>query len=48
MWDFSSTRELIVAQNPQKQYADAHRRDVEFAEGDQVWLSTTNLPIPGV
>ena len=34
---------LLAAQQRQKKYADEDRREVEFAEGDQVLLSTANL-----
>lgn len=38
---------LVIAQNRQKQHADAHRREVIFEVGDHVWLSTTNLSLVG-
>ena len=33
---FQAQEKLIIAQNRQKQYVDAHLRDVEFAKGDKV------------
>ena len=40
-------KRLIEAQVRQKRYADQHRRDLSFAEGDQVYLSTEKLPLVG-
>jgi hypothetical protein len=42
----SAKQHLAVAQNRQKQYADRHRRELEFTLGDQVLLSTAHLPLP--
>ncbi|GJP42438.1 hypothetical protein CLOM_g1996 [Closterium sp. NIES-68] len=36
---------LLRAQRRMIQYADQHRRDIHFKEGDQVLLSTANLPL---
>ncbi|GJP52310.1 hypothetical protein CLOM_g11436 [Closterium sp. NIES-68] len=36
---------LLRAQRRMIQYADQHRRDIHFNEGDQVLLSTANLPL---
>ncbi|TMW67722.1 hypothetical protein Poli38472_007394 [Pythium oligandrum] len=38
-------KNLIAAQERQKQYYDKKRREVEFAEGDLVLLDTKNLPL---
>ena len=38
---------LALSQNRQKQYADTHRRPLTFQPGDQVYLSTAHLPLPG-
>ncbi len=38
-------RELELAQAYQKKYADARRRPASFQVGQEVWLSTTNLPL---
>ena len=38
---------LEEAAERQKQYADEHRRDLSFAEGDLVYLSTEKLPLAG-
>ena len=38
-------RNLKRAQEKQKDYADKRRRDLEFEVGDQVLLSTRNLPV---
>ena len=38
-------RELEAAQAYQKKYADAKRRPASFQVGQEVWLSTANLPI---
>ena len=40
-------RLLQAAQARQKFYADQHRRDLSFAKGDQVYLSTEKLPLVG-
>ncbi|PHJ19290.1 transposon related [Cystoisospora suis] len=40
-------RELKRAQEYQKRYADSKRREVSFAVGQEVWLSTANLTIEG-
>ena len=39
------TEQLKIADAYQKVYADRKTRNVEFAEGDRVWLSTDNLLI---
>ena len=36
---------LLQAQERQKKYADEHRRPLEFKVGDEVYLSTENLPL---
>ena len=36
---------LTISQNRQKQYADQHRRELEFSVGDQVWLNNHHLPL---
>jgi hypothetical protein len=38
---------LTMAQNRQKQYADARRRPLLFQPGDKVYLSTAHLALPG-
>ena len=38
-------RNLNRAQEKQKGYADRRRRELEFDVGDQVLLSTRNLPM---
>ncbi|GAQ92802.1 hypothetical protein KFL_011450010, partial [Klebsormidium nitens] len=38
---------LALAQNRQKQYADIRRRPLILQAGDQVYLSTSNLSLPG-
>jgi hypothetical protein len=38
---------LTIAQNRQKQYADARRRPLIFHLGDKVYLSTAHLAFPG-
>ncbi|TMW66815.1 hypothetical protein Poli38472_014127 [Pythium oligandrum] len=38
-------KNLLAAQERQKQYYDKKRREVEFAEGDLVLLDTKNLPL---
>lgn len=38
---------ISQAQERQARYANARRRDVSFAVGDKVWLSTVNLPLKG-
>ena len=38
-------RNLKRAQENQKGYADSRRRELEFQVGDQVLLSTKNLPM---
>jgi hypothetical protein len=40
-------KRLLEAQERQKKYADQHRRDLSFAKGDQVYLSTEKLPLAG-
>ena len=40
-------KRLLEAQERQKRYADLHRRDLVFKEGDQVYLSTEKLPLVG-
>ena len=40
-------KNLAKAQEYQKRYYDAHHRQLEFAVGDQVLLSTKNLRLPG-
>ena len=40
-----SIQNLKRAQEKQKGYADRRRRDLEFEVGDQVLLSTRNLPV---
>ena len=40
-------RNLLWASQRQKRYADNRRRDVTYAVGDQVLLSTSNLKLPG-
>ena len=40
-------KRLLEAQERQKHYADQHRRDLSFAKGDQVYLSTEKLPLVG-
>ncbi|CDJ53051.1 hypothetical protein EBH_0054350 [Eimeria brunetti] len=35
---------ILEAKSQQKHYADTHRRDVECAVGDKVWLSSKHLP----
>ena len=43
IWEETRAR-LVLEQAKQKQYADRKRRDVKYAVGDSVWLSTQNLP----
>ncbi|PHJ21193.1 transposon related [Cystoisospora suis] len=38
-------REPEYAQAYQKGYADKHRREVQFHQGQRVWLKATNLPL---
>lgn len=40
-------RHLLNAQKKQKKYADQHRRHVEFEVGQQVLISTADLPLRG-
>ena len=35
---------ILKAKGLQKHYADTHRREVEYAVGDKVWLSSTHIP----
>ena len=35
---------ILKAKGLQKHYADTHRREVEYAVGDKVWLSSKHLP----
>ena len=39
---------LEAAQQRYKAYADGHLRDVQFAVGDKVLLSTQNIPLKGI
>jgi Chromo (CHRromatin Organisation MOdifier) domain len=38
---------LLQAQEKQKKYADQHRRHIEFEAGQQVLISTKDLPLKG-
>jgi hypothetical protein len=38
---------LLKAQEKQKKYVDQHRRHLEFEAGQQVYISTTDLPLKG-
>ena len=38
---------MLKAQATQKKYADAHRGDVQYQEGQQVLLNTRNLRLKG-
>ncbi|CDI87690.1 hypothetical protein EPH_0073510 [Eimeria praecox] len=37
-------RHILKAKCQQKHYADTRRREVEYAVGDKVWLSSKHLP----
>ena len=43
----AATQNLQKAVDRQARYANTHRRDLTFNLGDQVWLSTENLKLPG-
>ena len=47
MWVARAIKHLACAQRKQQKYANAHRREVTYQVGDQVWLATSHLPTEG-
>ncbi|CDI82849.1 hypothetical protein EPH_0011410 [Eimeria praecox] len=43
LWDREQSH-ILKAKCQQKHYADTRRREVEYAVGDKVWLSSKHLP----
>ena len=41
-WEFAR-KALVAAQDSQSKQADKHRKDITYAVGDKVWLSTRNI-----
>ncbi|KAL8441241.1 hypothetical protein Emed_007593 [Eimeria media] len=47
MWVARAVRHLALAQRQQQRQANKKRRDLQFKEGDRVWLSAAHLPVSG-